>query len=150
MGRRRTTGSAALIGALAVWTGAHAQASAPYDQATWNLWALNCQGCHRPDGSGSPGGAPPMPGIVADFLRVDGGRAYLTRVPGVATAPLRDDQLADVLNFMLRRFDGERLPLDFKPFTAGEVAAGRRRVLRTEAAATRRQLMARVASANEQ
>jgi mono/diheme cytochrome c family protein len=137
-----------VVGALAIGAAAHAQPSGADEQATWNRWALNCQGCHRPDGSGSPGGAPPMRGVVASFLKVEGGRTYLTRVPGVATAPLRDNELADVLNFVLRRFDGERLPADFKPFTAAEIAAGRKAVLRTEAASTRRQLMARIAVAN--
>lgn len=114
------------------------------DQAAWTRWALNCQGCHRPDGAGTPGGAPPLPGVVAAFLTVEGGRAYLTRVPGVASAPLGDQDLADVLNFMLRRYDGDRLPHDFKPYTAAEIAAGRKAALRTDAARLRRELIARL------
>ena len=129
---------------------ANAQAPSAYDQATWNRWALNCQGCHRPNGGGTPGGAPPMRGVVGSFLRVEGGRAYLTQVPGVATAPLRDEELAQLLNYVLRRFDGAGLPDDFKPYTAAEVAAGRRTLLRTDAAAIRRRLMARLSGANQQ
>lgn len=133
---------------LAALAFAGAAAAAPLagpDQAAWTRWALNCQGCHRPDGAGTPGGAPPLPGVVAAFLTVEGGRAYLTRVPGVASAPLGDQDLADVLNFVLRRYDGARLPDDFKPYTAAEIAAGRKAPLRTDAARARRQLIARIA-----
>lgn len=144
----------AVFGAVAAFLvsadSAHAQAPSANVQATWNRWALNCQGCHRPNGGGTPGGAPPLRGVVASFLRVEGGRAYLTQVPGVATAPLRDEDLAELLNYVLRRFDGPGLPADFKPYTAAEVAAGRRTLLRTDAPATRRRLMARLAGANQQ
>jgi hypothetical protein len=126
---------------------AGAEPLSPADQAAWNHWAVNCQGCHRPDASGTPGGAPTMKGVVARFLQVDGGREYLTRVPGVATAPLPDRDLADLLNFVLRHFDGADLPADFKPYTAQEIAAGRRAPLRTEAAEMRRRLVARLGSA---
>ncbi|MGA0601260.1 c-type cytochrome [Caulobacter sp. KR2-114] len=119
------------------------------DRAAWTNWALNCQGCHRPNGFGTPGGAPPLRGVVARFLTVEGGRAYLTRVPGVATAPLGDQDLADVLNFVLRHFDGGRLPPDFKPYTAAEIAAGRQSLLRTDAATTRQRLIARMAGAHQ-
>ncbi|HTB28405.1 MAG TPA: c-type cytochrome, partial [Steroidobacteraceae bacterium] len=40
-------------------------------------WALNCQGCHRLDGSGSDATAPSLAGTVAKFLWVPGGREYL-------------------------------------------------------------------------
>src|SRR5262245_8771458 len=64
----------------------------------WQHWVLNCQGCHRTDGSGSPETAPPLRGMVAQFTNVTGGREYLARVPGVATAPLTDTELAELLN----------------------------------------------------
>src|SRR5262249_48882191 len=57
-------------------------------------YALNCQGCHRADGIGTPGSVPPLAGSVARFLTVPGGREYLVRVPGVAQAPLDDAALA--------------------------------------------------------
>ncbi|MES2895462.1 MAG: cytochrome c [Pseudomonadota bacterium] len=133
------------LAAVVLAGAASAQPVAGPDQAAWTRWALNCQGCHRPDGAGTAGGAPPMRGVVAAFLKVDGGRAYLTRVPGVASAPLDDQELADVLNFMLRRYDGARLPANFKPYTAAEIAAGRKVPLRTDAARARQQLIARIA-----
>jgi hypothetical protein len=83
-------------------------------QRAWQHWTLNCQGCHRPDGHGSPGAAPDIAGAVAKFLRVDGGRDYLGRVPGVATSPLANNDLAEVLNWMLWRFDAADIPANFQ------------------------------------
>ena len=65
-------------------------------------YALNCQGCHRADGTGTPGSVPPLAGSVGKFLRVPGGREYLGRVPGVAQAPLDDAALAGSVGRFLR------------------------------------------------
>lgn len=112
-------------------------------QLAWQNWTLNCQGCHRLDGTGSDTTAPGLAGTVAKFLWVTGGREYLVRVPGVATSPLSDAELADVVNYMLWRFDKEHLPANFRPFTAAEVGPLRSRPLRLEAAAMRTDLLAR-------
>lgn len=103
-------------------------------------WMLNCQGCHQPDATGSAGGAPAMAHDVARFLTVDGGREYLTRVPGVANAGLANDQLAELLNWTLATFDKEHLPADFTPFTTEELAAGRSHPLVSEAPVMREAL----------
>ena len=112
-------------------------------QRAWQNWTLNCQGCHRPDGTGSDGTAPSLAGTVSKFLTVPGGREYLGRVPGVATSALNDADLADVMNWMFWRFDKPHLPVDFKPFTAPELAQLRGRPLRLEAAAMRTRLLLR-------
>lgn len=104
-------------------------------------YMLQCQGCHRPDGTGTMATAPPMTGIVARFLAVPGGREYLGRVPGVATAVLTDAQLAELLNWTLYRFDAGHVPAGFKPYTATEIGALRRHPLRTEAKAVRAALI---------
>jgi cytochrome c553 len=109
-------------------------------QRAWQNWTLNCQGCHRPDGSGSSGTTPGVAGNVARFLIAAQGREYLARVPGVATSPLSDGDLAEVLNWMLWRFDAQDLPADFVPFTAAEVADLRKRPLRLEASRMRSDL----------
>ena len=84
---RRT---AVLLATVAVAASAHAYAP--------NVeYALNCQGCHRADGAGTPGSVPPLTGSVARFLGVPGGREYLVQVPGVAQAPLDDATLAAVV-----------------------------------------------------
>ncbi len=103
-------------------------------------WLLSCQGCHQQDATGSAGGAPSMVGDVARFLAVEGGREYLTRVPGVANAGMPDDQLAELLNWTLATFDGKHMPAEFAPFTPEEVSAGRARPLVSEAPVLREAL----------
>lgn len=110
-------------------------------QRAWQNWTLNCQGCHRIDGSGDAQTAPSLAGIVAQFLLVPGGREYLARVPGVATSPFSDADLAELLNWMLWRFDAADLPADFKPYTAEEMHALRAAPLRLEANAQRTALL---------
>lgn len=110
-----------------------APAGVPNPQRAWQNWTLNCQGCHRPDGSGSEGTAPSLAGIVSKFLNVPGGRDYLGRVPGVATSPLGNADLAELMNWMFWRFDKEHMPTDYVPFTAEEVGRLRTSPLRLEA-----------------
>ncbi len=110
-------------------------------QLAWQNWTLNCQGCHRPDGSGSDATAPSLAGTVSKFLTVPGGREYLGRVPGVATSPLSSRDLAEVMNWMFWRFDREHMPADFVPFTEEEVARLRQKPLRLEASQMRNELL---------
>jgi mono/diheme cytochrome c family protein len=112
-------------------------------QRAWQNWTLNCQGCHRLDGSGSDGTAPSLAGTVAKFLWVPGGRDYLIRVPGVATSALSSEDLAEVVNWMLWRFDKDNVPPAFQPFTAAEVARLRTQPLRLEASQMRSDLLKR-------
>jgi mono/diheme cytochrome c family protein len=112
----------------------------------WQNWTLNCQGCHRLDGTGSEGTAPSLAGTVAKFLWVPGGREYLMRVPGVATSPLSSEDLAEVVNWMLWRFDRAHLPAGFQPFTATEIERWRAQPLRLEAAQMRSDLLAKAES----
>lgn len=107
-------------------------------------YKLKCQGCHRPDGSGDLVSNPAMYGHVARFLAVPGGREFLGRVPGVATVDLDDGRLANLLNWTLYRFDRENLPDDFKPYSATEISALRKRPLRAERAAVREGLVAQM------
>jgi cytochrome c553 len=147
-------GAAAFLLVCAGARFSHAQAPLPdaagvqNSQRAWQNWTLNCQGCHRPDGTGSAGTTPSVAGTVAKFLSMPQGREYLTRVPGVATAPLSDADLSEVLNWMLWRFDRQDLPADFVPFSAGEVAGLRRRPLRLEASHMRRELLEKAGAAH--
>jgi hypothetical protein len=110
-------------------------------QRAWQNWTLNCQGCHRPDGTGSAGTAPSLAGTVSKFLTVPGGREYLGRVPGVATSALPSGVLAELMNWMFWRFDKEHLPADFVPFTAEEIGRLRTQPLRLEASQMRGDLL---------
>lgn len=107
-------------------------------------YILQCQGCHRPDATGTPATTPTMANFAARFLSVSGGREYLSRVPGVATAALSDKDLAELLNWTLIRFDPANMPTNFKPYDAAEVARLRRQPLRTEASSVRQQLVAKM------
>lgn len=111
--------------ALAMFVAALAVATPAFAEPPEKLYMLNCWGCHRPHGEGIPGAAPPLKG-AADFLRVPGGREYLIEVPGVALSPLNDAQTADVMNWILRSFSTQRMPPDFKPYTADEIAHSRK------------------------
>ncbi|WP_374763270.1 c-type cytochrome [Yunchengibacter salinarum] len=106
-------------------------------------YKLECMGCHRPDGSGMGDKVPSLRGDMARFLGVEGGRAFLVRVPGTAQSPLNDADTADLLNWMLRRFSAETLPDDFTPFTATEVGRYRAAPL-TEVKKTRQALMDKI------
>ncbi|MGO9991254.1 MAG: c-type cytochrome [Steroidobacteraceae bacterium] len=147
-GRAGPTTTLLAVGLLAVIGAAAAQspvAAAPAGvsnpQRAWQNWTLNCQGCHRPDGTGSAGTAPSLAGAVSKFLTVPGGREYLGRVPGVATSPLANADLAELMNWMVRRFDKEHMPADFLPFTAEEIGRLRTQPLRLEAAQMRNDLL---------
>jgi hypothetical protein len=102
-------------------------------------YVLQCQGCHREDGSGVPGHVPTLLGF-GRFLQLTGGREYLVRVPGVAHAPLGDAALAALLDWMLARFDPEAAAAA-PPFDAAEVARARAVPL-ADADAARRALLA--------
>ncbi|WP_416908460.1 MAG: c-type cytochrome [Polymorphobacter sp.] len=106
-------------------------------------YMLKCQGCHQPDGTGNAVNTPPLKNEVARFLSVEGGRAFLVQVPGVASVDLGDERLAEVLNWTLHRFDSAHLPKGFRPYTAAEVARLRRTPLRLDRVERRNQLVSR-------
>jgi len=84
-------------------------------------YATNCQGCHGELGT-SASEIPPLAGRVGYFARVPAGRRYLVQVPNVALNPSSDEDIADVLNWLLRTYSRAQLPVDFAPYTAAEVA----------------------------
>ncbi len=91
-------------------------------------YILHCQGCHLADGRETPGKIPPLVG-AGRFLTVEGGREFLVRVPGVALSIIPDDELAELMNWMLYRFSAEDMPADFDPYTAEEVGRYRQEPL---------------------
>ena len=117
------------------------------EQRALQNWMLNCQGCHKPDGSGlSDQGMPDLRGNVSVFLKAEGGRDYLMRVPGVTNNSIEDAELAELLNWVLYTYDPDGLPAGFKPYTAQEVAIAREKPLGTEAHAIRQDLLQRAAN----
>ena len=85
------------------------------------LYTLNCWGCHLPHAEGIPGTVPRLAHSMGYFLHLTEGRPYLVQVPGVANSPLSDQQIADVLNWMLESFSKDELPRDFKPYTVEDI-----------------------------
>ena len=69
-----------------------------------NNYMLECQGCHKMDGSGTVESVPTLKNHMAKFLLVPGGREFLVQVPGSAQSPLSDQELTDTLNWMLSEF----------------------------------------------
>jgi cytochrome c553 len=87
---------------------------------------LNCMGCHRADGSGTPpGGIPALRNRVGYYLQIAGGREYLTQVPGASNAPVSDARLAAVLNWIVAEYSGASAPATWTRFTSDEVARSR-------------------------
>jgi mono/diheme cytochrome c family protein len=107
-----------LLGGLATRAGADQPASVNY--------LIHCAGCHLPDASGSPPRVPDVRGELGRLLAVTGGREYLIQVPGAATAPVSDRELAAIVNYMLSSFSSGTIPPDFEPFTETEVGRLRR------------------------
>lgn len=115
-----------------------------YQRAHYN-YQMFCQGCHTPDGSGAMS-VPQMKGHVGHFLEIPRGREYLVRVPGSATSALDDEQLAEVLNWIILEFAGESLAPDYQRYTSTEVGQLRQAPL-NEVAQYREQLLVEIARA---
>jgi hypothetical protein len=84
---------------------------------------IHCQGCHLPEAIGFAGHVPRMKDFVGYFLHSQEGRRFVIRVPGVATSSLPDDQLTELVNWLLLTYSAEQLPEPFIPFSVTEVAA---------------------------
>jgi hypothetical protein len=91
-------------------------------------YQLFCQGCHGPGGEGDRA-VPAFTDFVGKFLGSDEGREFLIRVPGSANAPLSDEELAEVLNWIVGQFAGSSEPAEWERFTEEEVTASRKKPL---------------------
>lgn len=90
---------------------------------------LQCMGCHHADGAGEKGRVPSIRRTLVLFSSLPEGREYLLRVPGVAQATLSDQDLAALMNWMVRNLSDVPLPRDFVEFAPAEVRAARRHPL---------------------
>ncbi|KVV29080.1 cytochrome C [Burkholderia cepacia] len=124
---RRLSSLLMLAGAVVGLTVAPAHAEGAADAALVRQhWVLNCMGCHTATGGGIAGKVPPLANSLGYFTHLPAGREYVMRVPGASNSALSDQDLADVLNWVLTTMNRDALPRDFKPYTAAEVAAHRR------------------------
>jgi hypothetical protein len=86
----------------------------------------HCGGCHGIKGNAAPADLPTLKDRVGWFMCVPEGRSYLVRLPNVSRSRITDnDQLADLLNFMVYGLGGASVPAGAKPFTGAEVARER-------------------------
>lgn len=85
-------------------------------------YMLNCAGCHRFDGKGAERlGIPDFRDSIGVFTHLERGRQYMIRVPGAAQSRLSDERLAQVLNWIVARYDTGHAAQPYAPFTAEEV-----------------------------
>jgi len=89
-------------------------------------YVLFCAGCHTLDGSGAAHRVPSLRETLPQFMRVAGGRDYLTHVPGVANSQLSAAAVAEVMNWCSQRFAPELVASGWAPYTADEIASARR------------------------
>lgn len=92
-------------------------------------YLLACRGCHLVDGSGVPPEIPSLRNTLGALVASSEGRDYIVRVPGASQSRLNNQQLADVLNWILVEFNADTLPVDFRPLSAGDVAEARKQIL---------------------
>ena len=107
---------------------------------------IHCQGCHLPGAEGFADKVPGMKDFVGVFLHSEEGRAFLIRVPGVATASLPDDQLAELVNWVLLTYSPQQLPDPFVPYSVPEVATLRIK-LEADPETTRSRILEEIAQA---
>jgi hypothetical protein len=105
-------------------------------------YALQCMGCHTPDGAGVADRVPSIRDTLLPFSGMADGRRFLVQVPGSAQSTLSNADLADLLNWMIRTLSREKPTESFVPFTEKEVAGYRAQTL-VEVRATRERLLLR-------
>ncbi len=86
-----------------------------------------------------------MKDFAGYFLHSREGREFLVRVPGVSTASLPDDEIAELLNWLLTTYSAAQLPRDFTPFSEAEVSRLRTRP-ESDPEATRRNILNQIAA----
>lgn len=130
--------------ALAVLWSLPVRATQTIDYAKAKLnYQLHCQGCHTPKGMGGRG-IPRLHHKVGHFLKSPEGRAYLMQVPGTAYSVLDDQDLSEVMNWVVEHYAGPSAPKDWQPYTREETAHYRKTPL-SQVLSYRAQLLERIA-----
>lgn len=88
-------------------------------------YVLHCAGCHGLDGAGAPAAYVPDLRRLGTWLRVEGGRDYLMKVPGMRGSGLDDAQLAGVANWVLETLARDSLPAAHQPLHPDELRRAR-------------------------
>lgn len=146
--RRARVGIAGLVVAMsaagAAWADVAAHRLAPNGQTPRMNYLHYCAGCHLDDGTGKPShGIPNMRGVLGQFLRVDGGREFIIKVPGVSHTPLADSDVAALMNWLLDGIAQPSTPPGTPPYTEAEVTRLRSQRM-VDIPATRKQIIERL------
>jgi hypothetical protein len=124
------------LAALALLSGiasAEAEPALPLLTTPQSDYVEHCSGCHGMQGNSAPAEIPVLRDRVGYFMCTREGRDYLIRLPNVAYSAIGDNQeLADMMNFVVFGLGGASAPRTAKPFTAAEVARLRRDALATQ------------------
>lgn len=90
----------------------------------------HCAGCHGVQGTTAPAKLPELRGRVGFMMCTPDTRVYMLRLPNIAKSRISDNQqLADMLNFMVFGLGGDSVIPGTRPFTATEVAQERTQAL---------------------
>ena len=123
-----------LAAALVLFAGsAHAEPALPLLTTPQSDYVEHCSGCHGMQGNSAPAEIPVLRDRIGYFMCIPEGRDYLIRLPNVAYSAISDNQeLADMMNFVVFGLGGRSAPQSAKPFTAAAVARLRRNALATQ------------------
>jgi hypothetical protein len=118
---------------LLACSAARAQQKLPQLTTPQSDYVEHCSGCHGMQGNSAPADIPVLRDRVGYFMCTPAGRDYLIRLPNVAYSAIDDNQeLADMMNFVVFGLGGKSAPAKARPFTAAEVAGLRSHALATE------------------
>ena len=108
---------------LLLSAGARAEPPLPLLTTPQSDYVEYCSGCHGMQGNSAPAQIPVLRDRVGYFMCTREGRDYLIRLPNVAYSAITDNQeLADMMNFVVFGLGGRSAPKNAKPFSAAEVA----------------------------
>jgi len=120
--------AAALLASLLQLSSAVADVPAPNSSPdipainhTVSNYLQSCGGCHGIQGRSAIGLVPQLRDRVGWFLCTSEGRDFIVQLPDVAFAGVSDQELADILNFMMFDLGGASTPKSAKPYSASEV-----------------------------
>lgn len=85
-------------------------------------YQIHCEGCHGADGAGLAGVVPAFAGELSSYLHVLEGREFIIQVPGVSQSSLSDEEVAELMNWMVVAYDPLGVPENFMWYSAEEVA----------------------------
>lgn len=107
-------------------------------------YILQCQGCHRADGSGATQSTPSLLTDGELFLQSQLGREFFISVPGVVHAPLSDEALTSVINYVIQNLIIKEGDFESLFYTVPELTVYRKTKMTKNIAQRRREVIAKL------